>query len=83
MLTIRFQPMGRKHHKFYRIVLADKKRAVSKKFLEKLGWYNPYTKECSLNRERLAQLVNLNIEISNSVRSLLQKNQIISNNSNN
>ncbi len=77
MLTIRFQPKGRKHRKFYRIVVAEKEKHVSKKFKEILGWYNPYTKETSFNTERINHFMDLNIEVSESVKSLFKKNKII------
>ena len=73
MLVIRFKPMGRKHAKHYRISVSQKTRHVSKLSHEDLGWYNPYTKESKINPERLAYYVSLNIEISPSVSSLLQK----------
>jgi len=73
MLIIRFKPMGRKHAKHYRISVSEKTRHVTKKSHEDIGWYNPYTKESNLNKERLDHYIALNIEISDSVRSLLVK----------
>jgi small subunit ribosomal protein S16 len=77
MLTIRFYPTGRKHRRTYRIVVAEKARHVTKKFVEILGWYNPHTKEASFEVEKIQHYVKLNIEMSDSVKSLLQKKSII------
>ncbi len=77
MLVIRFKPMGRKHAKHYRISVSQKTKHVSKLSHEDLGWYNPYTKESKINAERLTYYVGLNIEISPSVSSLLQKLELI------
>lgn len=77
MLTIRFKPQGRKHHRTYRIVVAEKKSHPTKKFFEILGWYNPFTKESSLNTDRIQHYIKLNIEISDSVKSLFKRNSII------
>ncbi|NJS41276.1 30S ribosomal protein S16 [Candidatus Gracilibacteria bacterium] len=77
MIIIRFQPKGKKHSKFYRIVTAEKKRHVSKKFLEILGWYNPYTKEVKFNNERIKHYLQNNTEVSQSVSSLFKKHKII------
>lgn len=76
-LTIRFKPFGRIHAKQYRVVLAQKYRSVNKMYLENLGWYNPYTKECSLNADRIKELLALNTEVSESVMSLFKKQNII------
>lgn len=73
MLVIRFKPMGRKHAKHYRISVSQKTKHVTKKSHEDIGWYNPYTKESNVNQERLMYYINLNIEISDSVRSLFIK----------
>jgi ribosomal protein S16 len=78
MLTIRLRPNARKHpNKTYSIVVAEKARAVQKKFHEKLGWYNPYTKEIGINEERAKYYLDLNIEVSNTLLSLLKKKGII------
>jgi ribosomal protein S16 len=77
MLSIRFKPVGRKHSKSYRIVLAQKSSHVTKKFIEILGWYNPYTKDSSLNKERIQHWLSHNVEMSESVTSLFKKNELI------
>ena len=73
MLAIRFLPTGkRKRKRFFRVVVIYKEKAS--KFLKVLGWYNPYTKERSLNRADLEYYIDkLNIEVSDSVKSLLLK----------
>lgn len=77
MLTIRFQPTGRKHSKMYRVVVAEKTRSVSKKVKENLGWYNPYTKETKLNEDRVKFFVENNTEISESALSLFKKQGLV------
>ncbi len=78
MLAIRFKPLGRKHSKMYRVVVTYKRSHPTKKFLESLGWYNPYTKEVSIDKEKLQKYLDLNIEISDSVRSLLRRENLLS-----
>jgi len=77
MLTIRLFPTGRKHHRTYRIVAAQKHRHVSKKYIEMLGWYNPMTKEVHLNKDRIKHYVDNNVQITDTVRSILVKHSII------
>jgi len=77
MLTIRFKTIGRKHRKFYRIIVGDKRNHPTKKFLETLGNYNPYTKVAVLNKERVQHYIDLNIELSDSVKSLFQKEGVL------
>ena len=43
MLVIRLARRGRNKQAFFDIVVAEKARAVQKKFIYKLGYYNPLT----------------------------------------
>jgi ribosomal protein S16 len=75
-LIIRFKPFGRIHAKQYRVVLAQKYRAVNKMHLDDLGWYNPATKKLSLKVERIKELLATNVELSDSVAALFKKENI-------
>jgi small subunit ribosomal protein S16 len=77
MLIIRFKPQGRKYKKHYRIVVAKKTNHVSKKSVEDIGWYDPYNKNYSIDKERLDHYLKNNIQISESVNSLLKKNKMV------
>ncbi len=78
MLILRLRPNKRKHpNKTYSVVVAEKARSVSKKFHEKLGSYNPYTKELQIKADRVQYYVDLNIEISKTLLNILKKNDII------
>ena len=45
MVVIRLQRGGAKKRPFYHIVVADSRRALSGKFIEGLGYYNPIASE--------------------------------------
>ena len=76
-LIIRFKPFGRTHAIKYRVVLAQKQRAVNKLHIEDLGHYDPKTKVAVLKTERLQELLNQNVEVSESAASLLKKNNLV------
>ncbi len=42
-VRIRLKRIGAKKNPFYRIVVADSRRAVDGKFIEEIGYYNPLT----------------------------------------
>ena len=78
MLIIRLRPNARKHpNKTFSVVVAEKARSVSKKFHEKLGYYNPYTKELVVHDDRTKYYLDLNVEISDTVKSLFKKKGLI------
>lgn len=78
MLVIRLHRIGRVHKPFYRLVLAQKHKHVSKKFIHNFGTYNPITKELKIiEAEKLQKYLDLNVELSDTVRSLLKKNSYI------
>ncbi len=72
MLTIRLYPMGRKHKIQYRVVIADKKKSVSKQYIENLGFFDPRTKETKLNSERVKYWLDQNVECSDRVERILK-----------
>jgi ribosomal protein S16 len=63
--------VGSKNDPAFRIVLAEKQKAVKKEAVEILGHYNPVTKEFGLkDEERLKYWIGQNVEISPTVHNL-------------
>lgn len=54
MVVIRLSRVGKKNSPAYRVVVADKQKAVKRKYIEVLGHYNPTLKpkEIVINSER-------------------------------
>ena len=80
MLSIRFSRVGRKKSPSYRIVIMDKRKDPWANFKEKLGFYNPKTKETTLNKERILYWIKQGAQASETVHNLLVKNGVISGN---
>lgn len=75
MLIARLQRIGKIHRAEYRLVVAEKRRHVSKLAHEVLGNYNPATKKLTITKpEALQKFLDLNIELSETVKSILKKN---------
>jgi small subunit ribosomal protein S16 len=75
MLTIRLQRIGKIHNAEYRVVVAEKRNHVSKQVHEVLGNYSPHTKKLTIKTGADVQkYLNLNIETSATVTSILKKN---------
>lgn len=49
MISIRLTRKGRTHLPFYRIVVADSRRARDGRFIEVLGHYNPVEKPAAIS----------------------------------
>ena len=45
MVMIRLKRAGVRRNPFYRVTVADSRRAVSGKFIENIGSYNPFKKD--------------------------------------
>jgi small subunit ribosomal protein S16 len=45
MLKIKLQPNGKKHQRYYRIVVAEAKSKLTGRALDTLGHYNPHLTE--------------------------------------
>jgi len=76
-LKIRFRQQGRNNRPFYRLVVADSHSPRDGKYIEMLGWYNPFeTKEeslCSFEAARIEHWLLQGAEISENAQSLLRR----------
>ena len=79
MVTIRLSRIGSKKRPYYRIVVIDKRRARNGRFLEVVGQYNPIANPVQLevNAERAQYWLSKGAEPSETVRSILQKKEIV------
>lgn len=76
MLTIRLTRVGKKNYPAYRVVVTQKTAPVKGKYLEKLGHYNPNTKELFVNKEKVTKWLNVGAAPSNTVAKLLKQQGI-------
>ena len=76
-LKIRLRQQGRNNRPFYRLVLTDVRAPRDGKYLEVLGWYNPFETELEktlfINAERIQHWINLGAEISERAETLVAK----------
>lgn len=74
MLRIRFTRTGKKGQPSYRVVVAEKSKAVKRKYLELLGHYLPAVnpKKIELNKERIEHWINQGAQPTDSVAALLK-----------
>lgn len=76
-LIIRLRQQGRNNRPFYRVVVADKRSPRDGKYVEELGWYNPFEKEqerlLNLHPDRIQYWLDNGAEMSDKVGSLVRK----------
>lgn len=78
MLKIRFFRTGRKNQPFYRIVVTDSRNAPQGgKFIEKVGFFNPLTKEKGVNEERIKYWLSVGAKPSDRIHNMLVDAKII------
>ncbi len=71
-VVIRMQRAGGRNYPFFRVVVADSRRARDGRFLEKIGFYNPLSKpaQVQLDAERVRYWIGVGAKMSESVASL-------------
>jgi small subunit ribosomal protein S16 len=76
-VKIRLRVHGKRNRSFYRIVVTDSRSPRDGKYLEMLGWYNPYEedKKTEINVERLKHWIGVGAQMSDKVQSLVKKFQ--------
>jgi small subunit ribosomal protein S16 len=78
MLKIRMQRIGRINSPAYRIVVAEHTVGPkSGKIVEKVGTYNPKSKERNLNTERIAYWMSVGAQPSDTVHNMLISEGVI------
>ena len=79
MVTMRLSRIGSKKRPYYRIVVIDKRRARNGRFLEVVGQYNPIANpvQMEINSERAQYWLSKGAEPSETVRSILQKKELV------
>lgn len=78
MVKIRLQRGGRTHKPVYTIVAANSRAARNGKFLEKLGQYDPSSKEVlkSVKVEAVQAWLGKGAQLSDTVKSLFRKHGV-------
>ncbi len=77
MLSIRFKRIGRKKMPIYRIVVMEKHKDPWANYKEKLGFYNPRTKETELKTDRIKYWLSVGAQPSDTVHNLFVRNGLI------
>lgn len=76
-LKIRLRPQGRKNRAFYRLVVAEETSRRNGKYVEALGWYNPFeTKEeniLSLKDDRIDFWLQQGAQLSEKAEKLFKQ----------
>jgi small subunit ribosomal protein S16 len=72
MLKIRMQRIGRKNDPAFRVVVAEHTRSPKAgNFLERLGSYNPKTKERHLDADRIKHWLSVGAQASGTMHNML------------
>ncbi|MDO8561414.1 MAG: 30S ribosomal protein S16 [bacterium] len=78
MLKIRLQRIGRKNMPAFRIIVAEHTRGPKTgNIVEKVGTYNPKTKERTLEAERIKYWLSVGAQASGTVHNMLVSAKII------
>ena len=78
MLTIRLQRRGKKNQPFFKIIVTEEKKSSTRgRSVEELGYYNPLTKERSLNGERAKYWMSVGAQPSDTVYNMLITDSVI------
>jgi small subunit ribosomal protein S16 len=74
MLKIKLQPTGKRHQRFYRIVVAEERSKLSGKVIDTLGTYNPHDPEnvIVLNKENYQLWLTKGAQPTDTIRKLVK-----------
>jgi small subunit ribosomal protein S16 len=72
-VAIRFSRQGKKRSPFYRIVVADKRKARDGKFIELLGTYHPGTKVLKLDMDKFQKWTKVGAQPSGTLAAVVRR----------
>jgi small subunit ribosomal protein S16 len=76
-LKIRLRAQGRHNRETYRLVLADCRSPRDGKYIEMLGWYNPFESELdrhvSIKADRIQHWLDQGAQMTESAQTLIKK----------
>lgn len=73
MLKIRLQRFGKKKFPIYRICVMHSTVKRDGKPVDRIGFYNPHTKELVLNKEKFEHWIKVGAQMSDTVSKLMKK----------
>lgn len=76
MLVIRMRQQGANNRQTFRVVVTDERSPRDGKYLEMLGWYNPFAAEAKnlqLDIARLQYWIGVGAAVSDRVKSLVKR----------
>lgn len=78
MLMMRLQRVGRKNDPSFRIVVTDKRTSVkSDKHVDRIGSYNPKSKQFQLDTEKAKEWLSKGVQPSDTMHNLLISQKVI------
>jgi small subunit ribosomal protein S16 len=75
-LKIRLRAQGRNNRETYRLVLADSRSPRDGKYIEMLGWYNPFENDernVSIKADRIQHWLDQGAQMTESAQTLVKK----------
>lgn len=76
-LKIRLRAQGRNNRETYRLVLADSRSPRDGKYIEMLGWYNPFESELernvSIKADRIQHWLDQGAQMTENAQTLIKK----------
>lgn len=71
MLKIKLMPVGKKHQRSYKIVVAESRSKVNSTYVDDLGYWYPFTKTVNLDQDKLHQWQAKGAQVTLGVDKLL------------
>ena len=80
MVTIRLARHGAKKRPFYAIVVADRRRATTSRFIERVGFFNPRAtggeERLRLDQDRVDHWLGQGAQASDRVKKLIKESAV-------
>lgn len=73
MLAIRLTRFGKTHRPFYRIIIKEKRSKRDGKYIDRIGYYDSFTKETKIDIDKYDYWLKRGAQPSETVKNLIKK----------
>lgn len=72
-VKIRFCRKGKKNRAFFRLVAIDSRSPRDGKYLDNLGWYDPFQKKSKLDKEKIIDWIKKGAIVSEKAKIFIKR----------
>lgn len=77
MLTIKLRPTGKKHQRYFRLAVMEKRSKLQGRCVDDMGWVDPHKDTYNINKEKTLQWIKNGAKPTDTAHNLLVRSGVL------